>query len=476
MDGFNGTYNKKKSGGKTILIAILCFIFMILVAGGVVFYTFYSSPERKVMKGLKNLAQEMESYNNPLVDKLGIEEIMKMMNEEGAHTKSQIDVSTEVEDFLDTTVTIGVDTDSYKNMRTKEMSSFVSLSVMNYKLLNLLLYVDEDVVCFSSPELFMKDMYFETEDVVSQYNRSVWAEDYFGESEAEDFSIDLFETNSYVSGEELFEELKQDITELVEGLTIDQVKKGVYRITLPRRETENLVQDYLDEIDVSAAADEYFPQDYDHIVCSDICILMEMDDRYKIKSMWLEEPVSLLDREILAEGELLFAGEEKGTDKIQSKLTLTGLSDEKVEIVMQYVPSQHGKTYESEFNMKVNVDDFMTKVDYLAEFDADEDDFKLDFSLKNSEDNFDISAEGSFEDIARGEGFKLQLDKCNITVGEEDEEQSVRITGKIAVEPLQGEIEDAPEPKTNFFELTDDEIYDILEQTLDKLLGYEWLY
>lgn len=473
MDGFNGTYNKKKSGGKTILIAILCFIFMILVAGGVIFYTFYSSPERKVMKGLKNLAQEMESLHNPLADKLGIEEIMKMMNEEGAHTKSQIDVSTKIEDFGDTTVTFGIDTDSYKNMQTKEMSSVVSLSVMNYKLLNLLLYVDEDVVCFSSPDLFMKDMYFETEDVVSQYNRSVWAE-YFGESEAEDFSINLFEETSYVNREEVLEELKQDITELGEKLTIDQVKKGVYRITLPRRETENLIQDYMDEIDVPAELTEDFPMDYDHIVCSDICILMEMDDQYKIKSMRLEKSVSLFDREVLAEGELLFAGEEKGIDKIQSKLTLTGLSDDKVEIVMQYVPSLNGKTYESELNMKVNVDDFMTKVDYLAEFDAKEDDFRLEISLKNSEENFGILAEGSFENIERGERFKLQLDKCTITAGDEDEEQSVRITGKIAVEPLQGEIENAPEADTSFFDLTDDAIYDILDQALDKLLGFEW--
>lgn len=473
MDGFNGAYDKKKSGGKMILIAVLCFIFMIFVAGGVVFYTFYSSPERKVMKGFKNLAQEMKSYHNPLAEKLSIEELMKMMNEEGAHTKSQIDISTEIEDFLDTTVTFGIDTDSYKNMRTKEMSSAASLSVMNYKLLNVLLYVDEDKVCFSSPDLFMKDMYFETEDVVSQYNRSVWAE-YFGESEAEDFSINLFEKKSNVSGEKLSEELKQDITELGKGLTIDQVKKGVYRITLPRRETENLIQDYIDEIDVPAGVTEDFSMDYDHVVCSDICILMEMDDRYKIQSMWLEEAVSLFDREILAEGELLFAGEEKGTDKIQSKLTLTGPSDEKVEIVMQYVPSQHGQTYESELNMKVNVDDYMTRVDYLAEFDADEDDFRLDFSLENSENEITVSAKGSFEDIVQGESFKLQLDKCAITVGEEDEEQSVRITGKIAVEPLQDEIEKAPEPKTNFFDLTDDEIYDILDQAVDKLLGFEW--
>lgn len=70
------------------------------------------------------------------------------------------------------------------------MSADTSLSVMNYEFAHLNLYADEEALCFSIPELFLENMYIENEDVVSQYNSSIWT-DVTGYSDMEDFSFDF---------------------------------------------------------------------------------------------------------------------------------------------------------------------------------------------------------------------------------------------------------------------------------------------
>ena len=119
----------------------------------------------------------------------GGDDMLRMMQEDGCHVDTSLDFSMDMP--MMGTVTLGLDTDFYKDMKAKELNAETSLSMINYEFGHLNIYANDEVFCFSVPELFMEDMYIENENVVSQFNNSILAE-YSEQSDAEEFSIDLF--------------------------------------------------------------------------------------------------------------------------------------------------------------------------------------------------------------------------------------------------------------------------------------------
>lgn len=458
---------QKKGTAVKIVIGVACALvfIMALLIGGMVYLR--SKPAYKISMGFRNLGKEMDQTQNRLVEKIGINELLLMMEEEGSHVDSSLNFATELP-LLGST-TLGIDTDFYKDMQAKELNADTTLSLMNMDFAHLNIYADEEIFCFSLPELFLENMYIENEHVVSQYNNSILAQ--LGSSSSmEDFSIDLFaDADDKIRPQEwrdldkIWEKFEGDLTACKEGMTIAKVEKGLYRVTLPQKESDRLLKDLLDSyVEINDALEmQDLWDDYKNLLSSDIGLLFEMNGS-RIDSIMLEEPVSLWDNTASIGGELFFLGEERSIDKVQGKITIEGVDGKTREVIGQIKQTSDSDVYQMDVDVKYSEEEESGKIKFVMNCDAARDEFDMTFSVKDSADDMEIALEGSLDDIVEGESLEISLDQVTFST---DDEEVYRISGDIAIEPLQDKIKATVKPETAFFEMS---LYD-WEEIINKL-------
>lgn len=458
---------QKKGTAVKIVIGVACALvfIMALLIGGMVYLR--SKPAYKISMGFRNLGKEMDQTQNRLVEKIGINELLLMMEEEGSHVDSSLNFATELP-LLGST-TLGIDTDFYKDMQAKELNADTTLSLMNMDFAHLNIYADEENFCFSLPELFLENMYIENEHVVSQYNNSILAQ--LGSSSSmEDFSIDLFaDADDKIRPQEwrdldkIWEKFEGDLTACKEGMTIAKVEKGLYRVTLPQKESDRLLKDLLDSyVEINDALEmQDLWDDYKNLLSSDIGLLFEMNGS-RIDSIMLEEPVSMWDNTASIGGELFFLGEARSIDKVQGKITIEGVDGKTREVIGQIKQTSDSDIYQMDVDVKYSEEEESGKIKFVMNCDAVRDEFDMTFSVKDSADDMEIALEGSLDDIVEGESLEINLDQVTFST---DDEEVYRVSGDIAIEPLQDKIKATVKPETAFFEMS---LYD-WEEIINKL-------
>ena len=481
MYAYNPQGQKKGSAAK-IMIGIACALVVVIgIAIGVLAY-FKSTPSYKVQKGLANLAKDIAQNSNPLTDKLGMDDIAEMMQEEGGHVQTVLNVTVDIPS--EDRVTVGVDTNYYKDVHAKELSADTSISIMNNDLVNINLYANDEVFCFSIPELFLEDIYIENENLVSQYNDSIFGNIY--PSDLEDFSIDLFSDKNDRSSRNgrgnkslIWGELEDDIDACRRAMTIEKAEKGLYRVTFPAREIDRLYKSILESVYQDDELREYlFPDDYKKIISSDVSLLFEINGKNRIESIMLEEPVEMLDGEASIDGEVFFLGEKTSTDKIQGKMVVNGVDGETREIILQVQQTSDADSYQMDMDMKLTESgDTLGVVKCIVSCDAEDDEFDITFSAKDDWDTAEIIVRGSFDDIVKGESLDIDLDKATFTI---NNEEYFKISGDISIEPLRNGVISSVKPKTALFEMTFNDWLEIIyrwedeSSLLEYLMDYMW--
>lgn len=465
---------QKKGHKKGILIAVMSVAAILLLCVGFGWISHVSSPAYKLKKGFENMDKEWAQMRNPLTEKLGADEISRKMMEQGSHIDTQLDFTTDIYGIGE--ITLGIDTDFYKDVRRKELDARTGISIMNYEFMHFNLYGDEEELCFSIPELFMEDLYIETEDVAKQFNKSMWADPYlFGELE-EDYSINLFpdtpDIETIHSWQELRESLGQysdHLEECLQNAEIEEAGRGLYRVIFDPMDMNFLLRDLLQSCEDITGQDLY-----DILSClqlvdmdEDISLLFELDGSNCIRKIILEAPVSILDHQIELEGELLFEGEKRSIDLIRGQFVLTNEDDEEIEIIWQVDQSltSDGDTYKMEADVKCRVIDEEVNLKYKLYCDAQYDEFRVDLSMKDDWFVYVIEAEGRIDDIKPGQSYDLDLSDLSVTM---DGERMFKVSGNIKMEPFHGEIKRSAEAETAFFEMTERDFDRILDRIDDK--------
>ena len=467
-------HGKKKGVGVKIAIGIGCAL-VVLIGIGIGALAYYrSTPSYKISRGMLNLAQEIEESGNPLTEKIGMDDILLMMQEDGGHVETVLDITVDVPYVGETT--LGVDTDFYKDMDAKELSADTALSVMNFDFAHLNIYANDEVFCFSVPELFMENMYIENENVVSQYNDSVLA---MGTpADMEDFSIELFpDEDERISFRDLrstaalLDSFEADLDACVEGMTMEKVETGLYRVTFPAKETDRLVKSVLESYSKLYGAEEQLDEwkEYKNLVLSDVCLLLEINGDNRIESIMLEEPLEVLDGEASFEGELFFMGETRSIDMLQGKITADGVDGKEREILWQFQQTVGDETYQMDMDLRAEEEsEPVFKMKFVADFDARKDDFEMTYSLKDEEDDVEFVLAGSIDDFDEGESVEIDLDEVSLLLNGEN---FLKVSGDINIEPLKGAIKSSVKPETAFFEMSWSEWFDIIGMLEDEYGG-----
>lgn len=462
-----------------ILIAVASAVVIVFAAVGIGMAYFRSTPAYRLGKAFQNLNEEMAQITNPLTEKIGIEDLALMMAEEGSHMSTQINFTSE--SMFGTT--FGIDTEYYKDMEHKELSADTNINLMNYDFAHLNIYADEEAFCFSIPELFIENMYIDNENVMSQYNRSFLAE-MSGISEAEDFSIDLFtdaeerlSLRDWQSMDGYAKLYAEDIEACREKMVMEKAEKGVYRIVCPGREMDRLLQDMMDNYEAvyeMAGEDEWW-KEYDRLIDSDISMLFEINGQNHIESITFEEPVALLDGMASMDASLYFLGSMRSIDKMQGEINVAGEDgvERSVHLQILQTPSEDAYTFDMDIELTED-EDSLLRMKYVSNSDAARDEFDVSFSMWNDEEDIELALKGGLDDIVIGRSLDLELEEMTFNM---DGEELFKITGDLMIEPFEGEVTSSVQKETAFFEMTEDDWYDILYEIDDAyggILNYLW--
>ncbi len=469
----------RKSHKKGIFIALGVLFVFILLCVGIGWFSHISSAAYKIRKGFENMDQEWAQMRNPLAKKLGADEIARRIVEDGSHIDARLNFTTDTYDFGQ--MTLGVDMDYYKDMHRKEMDVATSFSIMNYEFGHFNFYGDEDVVCFSIPELFIEDMYIETEDVAEQFNRSMWADPWlFGELD-EDYSIDLFAEPIYFgdlhSWQDIREYLSRHSSHLetcLQEAEIEKAGSGKYRVTFDGREVSYLLRDLLKSYEEIMGEDVYEVLSYLQLVSigDDISLLFDIDGAGTIRKIVFEDPVSFMDNQVEMEGELLFLGKKRSINLIRGQLVFRNEDDDEIELIWQIDQelSSGGDTYDMEMDMKCIAFEEEVDLKYTVCFDTKYDEFQMDLSMKDEWGVYKFLADGKFDDIRQGQSYEMDLNNLSV---EMDGEELFKVTGDITVEPLRGNIKRSVEARRAFLEMTEDDWERIFDR-VDEEYGSLW--
>ncbi len=484
-------YLPPKNHKRTAFIAILCAVAVVLAAVlGAWFYHTHSAAY-KIQKGFLNLMREAEGMKNPLAEKIGADQIRRMLVEEGGRLDTRMNVTTDT--FLGE-VTFGVDTDCEIDRREKEMAASTSVSVMNYELASLQMYGDDENFCFSIPELYMKDVYIENENVTRQYNHSIWA-DVFGKTEA-DVSIDLF-PDAWIFGDEegigkaFFKEYASEIAECRRHMTMEKAGENLYRVSFDELYFNELVRQVLyDYVDFSKAGREDVMGilSYFNVVSSadEIGFVLEINGANRIVSIRLEEPLSLCGGRMRVSGDIHFLGEKRSIEKMQGMLTVINELEERkeTEIIWQTTQSLSLDDYQMESDIKCslmeNGETKNVRLGCALECDGRKNSFDGEFTVKDVADDFEVvlQVEGGLSHIKAGESFDVEIDE--MTLSAEDEE-ILLIRGDIGLSPLKRRVRQNVKAETAFFELSErewetiiDKVYRNYENLMQSIYGMWW--
>lgn len=473
--------NKKKT---LVIVLCVCAAVLALILGGWIHHI--HSPAYRVQKGIFNLAREMEEMKNPLIEKTGAGAIRQMMAEEGFSADTRLNVTFDTGSDYFGELTLGMDTECEKDVKGKEMSASTTLSLMNYEFGHVELYGDKENLCFSFPEFLMEDMYIENENVLGQYNHSMWAM-LLGEAEGDDFSVDLFADKWLFADEEgvvsaFLKEYSREIEECRRHMTIEKAGQDLYRVSFDNLYFNELIRQMLyDYVNFSMIGREEAMGilSYFDVVSNgrNVSFLFEINRDNRIESIRLEEPLSLYQGDMQISGDIYFLGTERSIDKMQGKMEIERKMEEQTqetELTWQVLQSLVSDDYQMESNIRCSVTQNGEKQNFGLDIDLGcdgrENSFETEIAFKSSFGELGLTAEGGLSHIQTGQSFDMDLDEVVLSV---DDEELLLIRGEVGVKPLVRRVKQNVKPKTAFFELSEDDWYDWLD---DMYYEYSYLF
>lgn len=439
---------EEKHGKRKATVWIVVAGIVLLIVAGIFLIKAYYAKERALIKGILNLAGEMEerqqlweeasgnSYDDPF-------KTMKMT--------TIFNVSSE-----ELPVTLGVDTILLRDAGTRMVQASTAVSIMNNQLAELTIVGQNDTLTVSLPAFFRQNLVFDTERIDRQYNESLLAEK-FGRLEDTELSIELFPENLKEIWNKYYVNLmgnpkdieadgisKIEIEKMETPLVLNVPEKdnrqyqcSQYRVTIPYHKADGNAQDASIKEEtggIEAAEDTVGSMER----TDNVALLIAVDENDRIVQIAPEESLLVTmdykgnDINVNLTGSICFLGEERSIDDIVVNM--------QIELPLE-VP-EFAKKLLSVFGNKAD-----DKKDVIA--------IQAGAEIIYNENDSSVTAD---------------LNKLTVKV---DRIGSFKVTGTIVTEPLHESIT-VPDGETiRFFEITEAQYLD-LELQIMRRIG-RWL-
>ena len=266
-------------------IAAVCIVAVAAVV--VVIAKVYFSENRALVKGLQNLAAEVQE--------------LTAQNKTGAvNAETSFNVSSE-----DLPVTLGIDTQILRDVEARKLRASTAVSVMNMNLAKAEIYGEDETLAVTVPTIWEQNFVFDTKQIDRQYNDSLLAEKLGRIDGLPEISLDLFAERERLPWKELLAHCQ----EILKDLEIERIEEKIavnipekdnkqyqcsqYRVVMPVTEINGMERDVSDE---------------------NMILLLSIDENDRIVQISLDEPLLLPEGELT--GSISFVGEGRSIDDI----------------------------------------------------------------------------------------------------------------------------------------------------------------
>ncbi|MDE6750124.1 MAG: hypothetical protein K2K21_13830 [Lachnospiraceae bacterium] len=420
-----------------VAVVLACVVvFAAMAVAGVMVVRAYNSDERKFMKGFMNLAEEINERRQLWETATG-----ESLTEGGGSTQTEMTFNLSSDEFP---VTIGLDMSFLKDNDVRKIRNEAVLSVMNSDLIGYTIYGDNKRIILSVPEIWRQNFEFSPSQIDRQYNESLLAEK-FGTIDSEEISIDFFEENeddlsSNVLKEwleevlEFSQNMKNSTTGSVQGISIEN-PEGTVTISFPEKDDKEyecreyrmtISKEWIESTQDAKVTVNTTGVEVTTAISSDFVLLIDMDKNNRIIRIASEKPVQFLVESDEFSG---FAGYSMSVGFLGEKRSID--------------------------DIYVNID-----IDYtldMTDWYSGEEKFLIQFDSQIGYDENDACVTVDID--------KLEI--SNDTIG------TLKMTGKIDMEPLKEKIQPLEGETIQLFRITEEE-YEDLENQLNETI-MKWM-
>lgn len=410
-------------------------VFAAMAVAGVMVVRAYNSDERKFMKGFMNLADEINERKQLWETATG----ESLADGSGSmQTEMTFNLSGDELPF-----TIGLDMSVLKDNSARKIRSDAELSVMNNALIGYTIYGDDKRIMLSVPEIWRQNFEFSPNHIERQYNESLLAEE-FGTIDSEEISIDFFAENEDDLSEDVFKEWLEEILDFsqnmrnsttgsVEGITIEK-PDGTVSVSFPEKDDKEyecreyrmvISKEWIESTQDTEVTVNTTGTEVNVAVSSDLVLLIDMDKNNRIIRISSEKPVQ-------------FMVESDEFSGIAGYSMSVGFLGEKRSIDDIYV--------------SIGIDYTLD----LTDWDYGEEKFLIEFDAQIEYDEDDTCVTTDIN--------KLEL--SNDTIG------TIKMTGKIDMQPLKEKIRPLEGETIQLFRITEEEYEDLEDQLYDTIMKW----
>ncbi len=496
-------YQQPKKSKAGIIIGIIAALAAVLIIGIVVVAVgkFGSkNPEDMLKAGMDNMSEEMKAYTTSISDKIDFKALSKRISEQPSHVNFDVSFSLPSEDIKN----VSIELDGVSDVKNKQGNCSISAGAAGINMSIADITVDDTVIYLDVPML-SDDVYsIDGATFVEDYNNSAWSE-LIGEEIPEDYGAAIFEkaasgASFSKSEQELISKLSQRMSGIKETMQYAKIKEkkefevrgktvkcsGI-TITIAKDDAnaflEGIKNDimesdyYLETIEKSIA--DYVGEDADYDSYKDeidevmeTLLGMQLEEDFVINVYFDKEGRILqimCDRADMSENygyfefTADFEGEERTLDDVSIDIIFGSDDGEELGISLTRSAEVTDENYSDDIDIDLYSDgsDDDLGLTFWNDWTYSDDSFDFGIKMEADYDSIEITGNGAFTDITKGESYTLDLD--NLTLSADGEE--LILTGSLLVEPFDGDIE-IPESSVKVFDMTKDDIYGLIYNAL----------
>ena len=285
-------------------IAAVCIVAVaavVVVAVVTVFAKVYFSENRALVKGLQNLAAELQER----------QELTEQHKTGAVNAETSFNVSME-----DLPVTLGIDTQILRDVEARKLRTSTEVSVMNMNLGKMEIYGEDETLAVAVPTIWEQNFVFDTKQIDKQYNDSLLAEKWGRIEELPEISLDLFAEEEPLP----WQELVTHCLEILKDLEIERIEEKI-AVNIPEKDNK---QYQCSQYRVVMPVTEIMGIKWD-ISDENMILLFSIDENDRIVQISLEEPLLLSEGELT--GSISFVGEGRSIDDIIVNMQIGGKAD-----------------------------------------------------------------------------------------------------------------------------------------------------
>ncbi len=498
---------KKRKTGLIIGISVAA-VLVVAVSAGVVLSKslFGGGAKQQLAKGMLNMTKEMEAYSGSISKEIDIDALQKLTFQKPMHTN--IDLS-----FTDPSASgsfdnISLEIDSISDIKNKRGKYDVNLGTYGFDMELGSIVADNNTLYISSPLIFKEDVYsLDVTNLGRDFNNSAWAE-LFDTTLPEDTTYALFDYETDSAGTDA-----ADVTELGKIIRkYSQDTQGAFKYTVIKEKREfpyggalaefggvqvtadkdavnasiesvkndilssDFYADYLERYrtmygsgfdeykkEFDTAIEQIFGMRYEQ----DPVLNFYLDKKGRIINISTAEDIVVSSQYTDVDSiavDIDFGGDERTLDSIEGGIYMQA-GGEILYLGISRTAYVTEDFYNEDLTIRLQSDSSEDDITFYYGNDWGYDDktYDMTISIEASGETLALTADGSLEDVVKGERYTFRVDNAALTI---DDEELLLMRGVVSMEPAEDSKVDVPENAIDILKMSREDISEALYKAL----------